>query len=419
MVKQTRLSISDASFLLHPLFCHASNSLISLMNTIWPQLLWSRHCSLGRIVLHCCRGCFSILNNPKEGIKIRIDTYEYRQWKARQNRKNLRKRTRRKRIKQEKCAAIIRRNRLIHQIRIPFHAPEIFSFTENPDGTTKFFGELTEFITNRNNFEKSLFIDISHIRVLTIDALMYLLAIVSNLNKNFKSKYAFSGNYPQDPKVRALMKASGFHQFVHSNDSEQIVRDVNNLQIVSGDRVSTEYAKRICDFVIEKGNVSRKSCTFLYKIIIELMGNVFNHAYGGGKGILYSRWYCFSEFDVETGRFSFTFMVTGDGIPSTVRKHGLEYIDFLNFRGDSLYVCSALRGELRSKTKEAFHGKGLPYIYETCSDKKIQNMRIITDQADVTIHEGEFDALNRENSLQGTLFYWQIDLQRLIEVDCK
>ena len=81
-------------------------------------------------------------------------------------------------------------------------------------------------------------------------------------------------------------------------------------------------------------------------------------------------------------------------------------------------VCSALKGELRSKTKEPFRGKGLPYIFETCAKKQIQNMRIITDKADVTIHGEEFDAMDRENSLRGTLFYWQIDLQRLTEEDC-
>ena len=369
-------------------------------------------------MIHCCWNCFPILNSSKEGIKIKINTYEYRQWKVQQNKKNLRKRTRRKRIKREKRTVAITKNRLIHQNRVPFHAPEVFSFTENPDGTMKFFGRLTTFITNSQNFGKALFVDISNIRVLTIDALMYLLAVVSNLNKNFKYKYAFSGNYPQDPKVHALMKASGFHKFVYSYENDQIVRDENNLQIVSGDRVSTAFAKKICDFVINKGNVSRKSCIFLYKIIIELMGNVFNHAYSGARRILYSRWYCFSEYDVDTNRFSFTFMDTGDGIPSTVRKHGLERIDFLKLIEDNSYVCSALKGELRSKTKEPFRGKGLPYIFETCAKKQIQNMRIITDKADVTIHGVEFDAMDRENSLRGTLFYWQIDLQRLTEEDC-
>lgn len=359
---------------------------------------------------------FFILNIPGEGASIRINTDEYRRWKVRQNKKNLRRRTRKKKIARDKCTAIIASRRLLQRNRVTFQAPEFFSFTEDPEGTTSFFGKLINFITDKRNFGKALFIDLSQINVLTIDSLMYLLAVVNNLNKDFKSKYIFQGNYPRNPQACTLIKNSGFYRYVRSNVNEPIVRNANNFQIVSGDRVATEMAKRLCDFVIEKANVPRSTCRFLYMIMIELMANVYSHAYTGNKGVLFSRWYCFAEYNERDQRFSFTFMDTGEGIPSTVRKHGLEHVDFLNIRGDNLYVCSALKGQLRSKTKKPYRGKGLPFIYETCKKKKILDMRIITDNADVTIHNGEFVARDLIHSLQGTLFYWQIDMKELIEV---
>lgn len=271
------------------------------------------------------------------------------------------------------------------------------------------------FITEERHFGRALFIDISQIKVLTIDALMYLLAVINNLNKIFKRNYTFQGNFPNDPRVSSLIKASGFNRFVHLTSEEPIARSNNNVQIMSGDKVAPLMAKKMCDFVMSKGNVNKTSCKFLYNIMIELMANVYSHAYSKSKSILYSRWYCFAEFDESNQVLSFTFMDTGEGIPSTVRKHGWELVDFFSIREDSQYVCSAMKGEFRSKTKKEYRGKGLPMIYDVCQNNKIQNMRIITNLADVTVLQGDFDAKDQEHSLRGTLFYWQIDLNRVIE----
>lgn len=345
---------------------------------------------------------------------IRTNTPEYRAWKIYQNKKNLIRRTKKKAaIRVKRTAQIVSRQRKRICAK-PFRAPEIFSFIENPNGTTNFFEELTTFIMKKENFGQELFIDISQVKVLTIDALMYLLAVVNNLNRKFRPRYSFRGNFPQDPKIRTLIRNSGFNKFVRSNGIEPIARDVDNIQIVSGDKVSTQLARRICDFVLKKGNMQKPTTAFLYNMMIELMANVYAHAYNGvSSDILYSRWYCFAEYDAAHNTVCFSFIDTGAGIPSTVRKHGLEHIDFFNLTGDGPYVLSALKGELRSKTKEPYRGKGLPKIFGYCQSGLIQNMRIITNKGDVEIFDVVSTSEELTSSLKGTLFYWQIDLSNL------
>lgn len=294
--------------------------------------------------------------------------------------------------------------------REPFYAPEVFSFIDNPNETTRFFQRITSFITKRSNFGKDLFIDISQVKRLTIDALMYIIAVVTNLNRHFRSKYKFMGNFPQDSESRRLVRDSGFDKFVTYYGSEPINRNSDNIQIVSGDKVDPQLAKRICDFVITKGNVTRITTQFLYNMMIELMANVFAHAYSGSHTILYSRWYCFAEYDEKNNCIYFTFMDIGDGIPSTVRKRGLEV---LGFKSDWAFVLSALKGELRSKTKAPYRGKGLPQIYSYCKNNLIDKMRIISNSADVLIEKGNTESSDLSCSLKGTLFYWRLDLSKL------
>lgn len=351
---------------------------------------------------------------------MRINSSEYRQWKRRQNEKNLLLRSRKKAAERHARTAQIEYNRKAKRgsvynsksKRYEFHAPLNFSIINNPEETSKFFDSIICFITNKRNFGKNIFIDISRISQLTIDALMYLLAIVNNLDDNFKNKFWFSGNTPSDVKVRKLFVESGFYHFVKCLGNEPITKNNDNVQIMSGENCDTGLAKRLCDFVCEKANVSKRSCSFLYNMIIELMSNTHRHAYPGGQGILHSRWYCFAEYDRED-TISFSFMDTGAGIPATVRKKFLERIDFLRLKEEHSYVVSALNGEFRTSTNKGYRGKGLPKIREFCASRKIKNLHILANRADVMVRERGYNSNDIMTSLCGTLYYWQIDLLTL------
>lgn len=243
---------------------------------------------------------------------------------------------------------------------------------------------------------------------------MYLLAIVNNMNKIFQQKFSFSGNEPLNPNIRKMFTESGFYSFVKYYGSDPITKSSNTVQIVSGNDSDTKLAKRISDFVAEKAGLSLKSNQFLYIMMIELMSNTHKHAYND-NGILFPRWYCYVDYNREDETISFTFMDTGEGIPATVRKKFSEKLDFLKIKEENEYVISTLEGDFRTATKQAHRGKGLPRIRKFCTENKIQNMRIITNKADISVNLSDYDSNVLSNPLHGTLYYWKINIANIKE----
>ena len=294
----------------------------------------------------------------------------------------------------------------------PFSAPLNFSFIHNASETAEFFQKILKFITDSRHFEKSIYVDISKITTLTIDALMYLLAIVNNLNKKFAGKYSFSGNSPVNENTRDLFIESGFFKYVKRRGNAPIQQNRDNVQIVSGTNSDTDVAKRMSEFVCRLANVDKSKCKFLYIMMIELMSNTDKHAYDDYDNILEPHWYCFAEYDKQD-TISFTFMDTGEGIPSTVQKNFSEKIDILKLKGEDKYVISALNGDFRTSTKQAHRGKGLPKIRSFCAERKIQNLRIITNKAKLIVEKDKYISEIISPALKGTLYYWEIKLSQL------
>lgn len=141
------------------------------------------------------------------------------------------------------------------------------------------------------------------------------------------------------------------------------------------------------------------------------MSNTHKHAYSEG-GVLVPQWYCFAEYRAE-GKISFTFMDTGCGIPTTVQKNFAERIDVLKIKSENKYVISALNGDFRTATKQGYRGKGLPKIREYCSMGVIKKLHIITNKANVYVHQSRYNGNDLQVPMQGTLYCWDIDVLTL------
>lgn len=346
-------------------------------------------------------------------IKIKKDSSEYRMWLKHRNEKNLLLRTRKKEHKKAKARRQNEYNRLLKQTtsynvttkKYEFVAPSSFSLVNNTDKTIRFFSDIIKFISDNRNYGKHIFIDISRIESLTTDALMYLLAIVNNLNEQFRGKYSFSGNAPANKNVRKKFEESGFYNFVNYRSKEPITTNTDNLQIIAGSICDPIVARQISDFASEKLNISFLQCKFLFEIMIELMSNSQKHAYN--ESPLLPHWYCYSEY--EKGSIYFTFMDTGVGIPSTVKKKFIENLDIFNFKEDSKYVISALDGENRTATNKPYRGKGMPKIRKFCSQGKIEHMKIITNKANVSVLKTKYESEDMRTALIGTLYHCKIN----------
>ena len=344
---------------------------------------------------------------------------EYKIWILHRNEKNLKRRTRKKKAKKAALTRAIQYNTKakaapnynVKEKRVEFKVPLNFSFIDNPEETVQFFNGIIRFITNSQNFGKRIYIDISRITNLTIDALMYLLAIVNNMNENFRNKFSFSGNEPSSPEICKLFKESGFYSFVKRIGNTPLSQNADTVQIVSGNNSNPEVPKQLIDFIISKTNLTKIDLKFLHVIMVELMANTHKHAYN--NSVLLPSWYCFAEYKKDENKVAFTFMDTGEGIPSTVRKNFGEKLDILKLKGESKYVISALNGDFRTSTAMHYRGQGLPKVRKFCSDEKISDFRIITNKADVRCLPQDYRSSDMELPLRGTLFYWTINLEKL------
>jgi anti-sigma regulatory factor (Ser/Thr protein kinase) len=349
---------------------------------------------------------------------IKTNSSYYRVWKKHQNEKNLIKRTQKRKWNKSRLTAqniynynLKRKGHYDSEIRkYSFIAPLDFSFINNTEETCEFFNEIIKFILDDRNYKKSVFVDVSKIKTFTIDALMYLLAIINNL-RDGKNKISFSGNEPVDSNVRRTFRESGFYHYVNYRGKVALTKNEDSFQIVTGENSAPEVARKISEFVMDRTGTKKQLWSFLYIIMIELMSNTHKHAYNN-NALLSPHWYCYVDYDGQN-LLSFTFMDTGEGIPSTVRKNFIEKIDLLKLKSEGKYVESALKGDFRTETELSYRGKGLPKIREFCSNNKIQNMKIITNHAKVAVNKKNIDARETDAFLKGTLYYWQIDIKNL------
>lgn len=340
--------------------------------------------------------------------------FKYKMWLKNQNFKALKRRTE-KRI--DRKAQITKKRKYNEYLKqkpnyhkklhyFIFKAPQRFSVINNPIESILFFQELLSFVQNKNNYKKTIFIDISGVKYLTIDALMYLISIINNSN-NFE----IMGNEPDDTEINKAFKESGFYSYVHSVSNIAISQNRDSIQIVSGNDCNTVLAKRIVDFISEIVGCEKRNLSFLYNIMIELMSNTHKHAYTG-KTTLHPCWYCFAEYD-KNNIIRFTFMDTGKGIPSTVKKKVVEKM--LSLYSENDFVVSALNGEFRTATNQKNRGKGLPKIRQICKEGKISNLHIISSKADVKVNTNSYFANDNAVTLRGTVYYWEITISDLKE----
>ena len=346
---------------------------------------------------------------------MKKNSREYTNWLIKKNKKNLRKRTEKKRKLRAKrrYKNHVRNESQIIQYpkkknkRITIIAPENFSIIDNSEETLAFFSKMLK------NKDKTIeiFVDISRIRNLTIEALMYLLAIIYNL-KGIHS-FSVSGNIPQDLSVKKKFEQSGFLHYVHANylPYRGLSKTSNSFQIQSGEKTDVSIASQLTDFIAQHSGIDGKYLRFFYIMIIELMSNTSKHAYEEQGGSLFQPlWYCYADYLDKEEKICMSFLDLGLGIPVTVKRKWYEHILQKN---DCEYIVSALNGENRSETGMPNRGKGLPQIAEYCHLGYIDAMRIISESADVGVLKETMIQRRVSLSFKGTLFYWELDINSL------
>jgi hypothetical protein len=218
-----------------------------------------------------------------------------------------------------------------------------------------------------------------------------------------------------DDKCNKIFANSGFYKYVYSKKRGPLHADPDTLSIESGSLVVPGKAADTKEFT--KRSLMKdesKDTKSIYTTLIECMGNTRQHAYKKGSG--YAKWWLMASYDKESVRVHFTFLDNGYGIPSTIRMRFGEKIRsvFGKIVGevpDSGLILSALNGEFRTRTGIAYRGKGLPSIFETARNKKIDNLIVISKKGYVgwkKSEKGELESIELKFPLFGTLLSWDI-----------
>lgn len=284
-------------------------------------------------------------------------------------------------------------------------APQNFSIKDNPSEVSDFFDNIVKFTKERKN-DTFIMFDLSLVEYITADAVLYLLAIMRDLQKLGLAHHKFSGNLPKNKYARNYIIQSGFLDYVQS----EIDKDYTNsqcVQIMANNRYNQLSTKKICDFVNENTEIERKDTKFLYVLINEMMLNTCQHAYKLNTTQL-NQWYMFVQKDSKT--LKYTFLDIGSGIPKTVQKRFTERF----WNTDSSIIVSALNGDFRTATKKEFRGKGLPKIKECVFEHKLNNFTIISNKGYCSLklenNMPKIEESEMKKPIVGTIYYWEMNI---------
>lgn len=283
--------------------------------------------------------------------------------------------------------------------------PKHFSLVDNPEETMRFFMDFANEI-NRNQYGTHFFVDSRNVETVTVDALIYLIAILQNDKVNNYLRYSFAGSYPENEEARRIYTESGFTDYVHSNMME-LPKSNDRVRIISGVNNSPESAKELCDFVIGVLRKRRKDIIPLQKVVIELMSNVYHHAYKKNS-FMAKKWYMYAEHIDNYVRC--VFVDTGFGIAKTARKKfGERFQEFFGIKlDDSRIIKSVFDGDFRTATNQEYRGNGLFSVRENVRDSIFDGFEVFSGRGRCIISKDEFPeqivSLCYEKTLYGTLY---------------
>jgi hypothetical protein len=254
-------------------------------------------------------------------------------------------------------------------------APVIFSLKENIDEMLDFYEKIYE----NAKIGQGTNIDMSKVNYVSADALLYSLSIFNSYKQNLKYS-RIKGNLPNDTLCRELIVESGFLDYFYLTAEISPIKNPDILKIKSGSKVHGSVIDNILTFAELKlglnNDKEKMKSEGIYSSLIECMNNTVEHAYKSVKG----KWWLISLYNNDKKKVNFTFLDNGLGIPKTVqRKYFSEKLLGKFIPTDAKIIKSTLEGDFRTKTEDAWRGKGLPSIYDSFKKKQIDNLLIISN----------------------------------------
>ncbi len=293
-----------------------------------------------------------------------------------------------------------------------FSAPKNFSIINNPNGTIKYFNDIIDILRNKYCQKITINFDISDIEDMSIDAVMYMLALVTNT----KIKHNSKGSIPKKEEIKKSFIESGFLGYVNNLKNIVIPKNQSKIQIKMSNESNDirNICKTIMNFVINKFGIEKRKISFLYGMLYEILLNTTEHAYN--ETDLLNYWYLYVEADDE--KIKISLLDTGEGIPKTVNRKYHENIKIFGLNNDGSIIISAFKGDFRSETKNNWRNKGMPKVFKCISTEKILNFKVISGNYLVSYsnEKRKFNSLKLNYEFIGTLYYWEVDVLKYREM---
>ena len=272
-------------------------------------------------------------------------------------------------------------------------APKCFSLMNNREDTENFFEKIISIYNNKRSAPKrsrdTIVLDFKNVDIITPEALMYLIAITSNLKYVLLYFLSIRCHLPQKESVKKVFYDSGFWDYVNGNNRFKITPQDSAVQILSGSTVDSSVVAKTIDFIKSHSNCDAIVYRNLYTMLIEIMANTIQHDYKNTDFVKLYNWYLYVEVKENV---NITILDIGEGIPSTVaRRFWTDTFYSLTQYKSSYLISSALDGKFRTETKQEYRGKGLPHILECYENKYINNLCIISGTGSV-----QFNGINEK-----------------------
>ena len=329
--------------------------------------------------------------------------------KAREGNKRKHHKKHRRTQSYSKSSKVVRKHFSGRPAQVNIVPPSNFSLINNSEETISFFQDFKAEIDKRER-GTHYYIDSSSVKHVTADAIIYLIAILQNDPVNRTYHYSFSGNYPVDPEACRIYKESGFDDYVFSN-RHQLPESNKSMKILCGTDNNSEAAKELSDFVITNLGKAKKDIHPLQKTLIELMSNVYYHAYEKNS-FMAQKWYIYSEHTDDYIRCFF--VDTGLGIAQTAKKNFAERFGLLFGKevNDAKIINSIFKGDFRTATNESFRGNGLSSVRNNIRSEIFKEFEVFSGKGRCIIPTGgrsdDIASIKLENRLYGTLYHFVI-----------
>ena len=293
-------------------------------------------------------------------------------------------------------------------------APMNFSLIENTNESLIFISKIESCLSAK----KKVFVNLSDVEDIAHGAIVFLLSIMMK----FKSLHIdFNGNFPKNKKANKKLVDSGFFQELYKDDVH-----FNTTYSLCSNKILT-HANKIVDTKLSDSIVSeistliwgtKKRCTGVQRVFIELMQNTNNHASLVKNGE--HHWWTTVEYSSQEKKAYFSFIDYGVGIIESLNNdtRGKFYNwipkikKIFSLSNNSEMLMLLMKGEMhKTSTGKYYRGKGLPCLFKACEDNKISNVVVISNDAKVD-YETQ-GSVKLEHSFKGTFVYWELNASNL------